>query len=104
MVAGPVPDKSSGATRLTRASLGMARLRMVALARALTDSADGLLGVKPVRDTLAPETAPLLKRLQRIEELRPLGRADFLRRDAASPRGVTDQRCAVAVDVCDVAV
>lgn len=102
MVSGPVPDKSPGATRLTRASPGIARLRMVALA--LTVSTDELLGVKPVRDTLAPETAPLLKRLQRIEELRPLGRADFLRRDAASPRGVTDQRCAVAVDVCDVAV
>ena len=75
---------------------------MVALA--LTVSTDELLGAKPVRDTLAPETAQLLKRLRYIEELRPLGRADFIHRDAASPRGVTDQRCAVAVDVCDVAV
>ncbi|HEX9483407.1 MAG TPA: helix-turn-helix transcriptional regulator [Gemmatimonadaceae bacterium] len=44
---------------------------LVALARALTVSTDELLGVKPVRDTLAPKTARLLKRLQRIEELPP---------------------------------
>ena len=75
MVSGPVPDKSPGATRLTRASPGIARLRMVALA--LTVSTDELLGVKPVRDTLAPETAPLLKRLQRIEELSPARQCRF---------------------------
>jgi transcriptional regulator with XRE-family HTH domain len=44
---------------------------LVALARALKVSTDELLGVKPVRDTLAPKTARLLKRLQRIEELPP---------------------------------
>ena len=44
---------------------------LVALARTLTVSTDELLGVKPVRETLAPKTARLLKRLQRIEELPP---------------------------------
>ena len=44
---------------------------LVALARALRVTTDTLLGVAPVRDSLAPRTARLLKRLQRIEELPP---------------------------------
>ena len=44
---------------------------LVALAQALTVSTDELLGVKPMRATVAPKTARLLKRLQRIEELPP---------------------------------
>ena len=40
-------------------------------ARSLKVSTDVLLGVKPVRDTLAPKTARRLQRLQRIEELPP---------------------------------
>ena len=42
---------------------------LVALALALKVSTDILLGVKPMRDTLAPKTARLLKCLQRIEGL-----------------------------------
>ena len=44
---------------------------LVDLARALAVSADELLGMKPVRETLSPKTARLLKRLRRIEELPP---------------------------------
>lgn len=44
---------------------------LVELARALHVSTDELLGVKPVRETLSPKTARLLKRLRRIEELPP---------------------------------
>lgn len=44
---------------------------LVDLARALKVSTDELLGVKPVRETLSPKTARLLKRLRRIEELPP---------------------------------
>ena len=44
---------------------------LVALARALKVSTDELLGVKPVRETLSPKTARLLKRLGRVEELPP---------------------------------
>jgi transcriptional regulator with XRE-family HTH domain len=42
---------------------------LVDLARALKVSTDELLGVTPVRETLSPRTARLLKRLRRIEEL-----------------------------------
>lgn len=42
---------------------------LVDLAHALKVSTDELLGVKPMRDTVSPKTARLLKRLQRIEEL-----------------------------------
>jgi hypothetical protein len=46
---------------------------LVELAKALRVSTDELLGVKPVRETLAPKTARLLKRLRRVEELpRPI--------------------------------
>ncbi|MGQ0715342.1 MAG: helix-turn-helix domain-containing protein [Gemmatimonadaceae bacterium] len=44
---------------------------LVDLARALAVSADELLGMKPVRETVSPRTARLLKRLRRIEELPP---------------------------------
>ena len=44
---------------------------LVELARVLRCSTDALLGVTAVSDTLAPKTARLLKRLQRIEELPP---------------------------------
>jgi hypothetical protein len=44
---------------------------LVDLARVLRCSTDALLGVTAVSDTLAPKTARLLKRLQRIEELPP---------------------------------
>jgi transcriptional regulator with XRE-family HTH domain len=44
---------------------------LVDLAHALKVSTDELLGVKPVRETLSPKTARLLKRLRRIEELPP---------------------------------
>ncbi len=44
---------------------------LVNLARALGVSSDELLGIKPVRDTLSPKTARLLKRLRRVEELPP---------------------------------
>ncbi len=44
---------------------------LVDLARALTITTDALLGITPVRDTLPPKTARLLKRLRRIEELPP---------------------------------
>ena len=40
-------------------------------AHALRVSTDELLGVTPVRDTLSPKTARLLKRLRRLEELPP---------------------------------
>jgi hypothetical protein len=42
---------------------------LVDFAGALKVSADELLGLKPATDKLAPKTAQLLKRLQRIEEL-----------------------------------
>lgn len=42
---------------------------LVDFARALHVKTDALLGSKPLIDTLAPKTARLLKRLQRIEEL-----------------------------------
>lgn len=44
---------------------------LVELAKALRVSTDELLGVRPVRETLAPKTARLLKRLRRVEELPP---------------------------------
>ncbi len=44
---------------------------LVDFARALYVTTDALLGLKPVADALAPKTARLLKRLQRIEELPP---------------------------------
>ena len=44
---------------------------LVELAKALRVSTDELLGVKPVRETLSPKTARLLKRLRRVEELPP---------------------------------
>lgn len=44
---------------------------LVDFARALHVTTDALLGLKPMTDTLAPKTARLLKRLQRIEELPP---------------------------------
>jgi len=42
---------------------------LVAFAQALTVSTDEMLGVKPMRANVAPKTARLLKRLQRIDEL-----------------------------------
>lgn len=69
---------------------------LVALAQALTVSTDELLGVKPMRATVAPKTARLLKRLQRIEELPPADQRavlelvdamlDTRRRSAPPPR------------------
>jgi hypothetical protein len=44
---------------------------LVEQAKALRVSTDELLGVKPIRETLSPKTARLLKRLRRVEELRP---------------------------------
>jgi hypothetical protein len=44
---------------------------LVELAKALRVSTDELLAVKPVRETLSPKTARLLKRLRRVEELSP---------------------------------
>ncbi len=44
---------------------------LVDLARALRCTTDALLGVKPTPEQLAPRTARLLKRLQRIEDLPP---------------------------------
>lgn len=44
---------------------------LVELAHTLRCSTDALLGVKSLGETLAPKTARLLKRLQRIEELPP---------------------------------
>ena len=44
---------------------------LVELAKALRVSTDELLGVRPVRETLSPKTARLLKRLRRVEELPP---------------------------------
>ena len=44
---------------------------LVALALALKVSTDILLGVKPMRDTLAPKTSRLLKRFRRIKERPP---------------------------------
>jgi hypothetical protein len=44
---------------------------LVELAQVLRCSTDALLGVTAVGATLAPKTARLLKRLQRIEELPP---------------------------------
>jgi transcriptional regulator with XRE-family HTH domain len=44
---------------------------LVELAKALRVSTDELLGVRPVRETLPPKTARLLKRLRRVEELPP---------------------------------
>ncbi len=69
---------------------------LVHLARALRVSTDALLGVTPVRDTLPPKTARLLKRLQRIAELPPADQRavlklvdamlDTRRRSAPTPR------------------
>jgi len=69
---------------------------LVELARALRVSTDTLLGVTPTRDALAPKTARLLKRLQRIEELPPADQRavlklvdamlDTRRRTAPAPR------------------
>ena len=42
---------------------------LVSFARALRVSADELLDLAPLRETVAPKTARLLKRLRRIEEL-----------------------------------
>ena len=68
----------------------------VDLAHALRVSTDELLGVTPVRDTLSPKTARLLKRLRRIEELPPADQRavlklvdamlDTRRRSAPAPR------------------
>ncbi|MGQ0641302.1 MAG: helix-turn-helix domain-containing protein [Gemmatimonadaceae bacterium] len=44
---------------------------LVELARTLAVSTDELLGMKPVRETLTPKTARLLKRLRRVEDLPP---------------------------------
>jgi predicted nucleic acid-binding protein len=44
---------------------------LVELAKALRVSTDESLGVKPVRETLSPKTARLLKRLRPVEELPP---------------------------------
>jgi transcriptional regulator with XRE-family HTH domain len=44
---------------------------LVELTEALRVSTDELLGVKPMRETLSPKTARLLKRLRRVEELPP---------------------------------
>jgi hypothetical protein len=44
---------------------------LVELAKALHLSTDKPLGVRPVRETLSPKTAWLLKRLRRVEELPP---------------------------------
>lgn len=44
---------------------------LVDFARALHVTTDALLGLKPISEQLAPKTARLLKRLQRIEELPP---------------------------------
>jgi hypothetical protein len=44
---------------------------LVEQAKALRVSTDELLGVRPVRETLPPKTARLLKRLRRVEELPP---------------------------------
>jgi transcriptional regulator with XRE-family HTH domain len=49
------------------------------LARALGVSTDELLGVEPLRDTLSPRTARLLKRLQRVEELPPADQRALLK-------------------------
>ena len=69
---------------------------LVELAHVLRCSTDALLGVKAVGDTLAPRTARLLKRLQRIEELPPADQRavlklvdamlDTRRRSAPPPR------------------
>lgn len=47
------------------------RAHCSSISRALHVTTDALLGLKPIADTLAPKTARLLKRLQRIEELPP---------------------------------
>lgn len=44
---------------------------LVELAKVLRVSTGELLGVRPVRETLSPKTARLLKRLRRVEELPP---------------------------------
>ena len=44
---------------------------LVDLARALGVSTDQLLGLKPTREKKSPRTARLLKRLQKVEKLRP---------------------------------
>lgn len=44
---------------------------LVDLARAVRVTSDELLGLKAVREPLAPKTARLLKRLRRVEELPP---------------------------------
>ncbi len=44
---------------------------LVEFAQALKVSTDELLGLAPVRETLSPKTARLLKRLRRVEELPP---------------------------------
>jgi hypothetical protein len=49
----------------------MAGAILVELAKALRVSTDELFGAKPVRETLSPKTARLLKRLRRVEELPP---------------------------------
>ncbi len=61
-------DESPAALPMASSALdGFALL--VDFARALHVTTDALLGLKPIADTLAPKTARLLKRLQRIEEL-----------------------------------
>jgi transcriptional regulator with XRE-family HTH domain len=65
----------------------------VKLARGLRCSTDALLGVTAVSDTLAPKTARLLKRLQRIEELPPPISAPCSRSSMpCSTRGVARRR------------
>jgi transcriptional regulator with XRE-family HTH domain len=69
---------------------------LVDLAQVLRCSTDALLGVTAVGATLAPKTARLLKRLQRIEELPPADQRavpklvdamlDTRRRSAPPPR------------------
>ncbi len=44
---------------------------LASFARALRVSADELLGLAPLRETVSPKTARLLKRLRRVEELPP---------------------------------
>lgn len=49
---------------------------LVKLAKALRVSTVELLGVKPVRETLSPQTPRLLKRLRRVKELSPADQRD----------------------------
>jgi hypothetical protein len=56
------------------------------LAKALRVSADGLLGLKPLKDGTTPRTARLLKRLRKVGELPPADqRAVFKMVEAPRP-------------------